>query len=328
MKGAGRKTLIVAVLSMLLYVGFAIYADIESLGAHLRNYAWWTFAAALLLACLNYVIRAVRWHQYLRCLDMHVPVGDSGLIFVSGFALSATPGKVGEVLKSFLLKDRYDIPVARSAPIVVAERLTDFLGLSILALLGVLAFDFHTLSLLITIGAVVTGTLLLANRSLVMWGLNVVRKVPSLRGIADKIEGLIDTVQALLRPGILLSATALSVLGWACECVGFYLIIKGLGVEQVTVLHAIFIHAAASILGAVSMLPGGVGLTEALMVSGLMILVGVPEEATAVAATLLNRLATLWWAVALGFVALALRERLYGTKHTGTVQTQTPETSA
>ena len=64
-----------------------------------------------------------------------------------------------------------------------------------------------------------------------------------------------------------------------------------------------FVYGTATIAGAIAMLPGGLGGTELAMRTMLDRLGGVPI-APAAAATLLVRLATLWFAVALGFVAL------------------------
>ena len=49
---------------------------------------------------------------------------DSLLTFLSACVLTVTPGKVGEVLKSLLLFETHGVAVARTAPIVIAERVT------------------------------------------------------------------------------------------------------------------------------------------------------------------------------------------------------------
>src|SRR5438309_188150 len=57
-------------------------------------------------------------------------------------AMAMTPGKVGEVLKSYLLKQVRGTPIATSAPIVVAERLTDGIAMLFLSAAGLLLFDY------------------------------------------------------------------------------------------------------------------------------------------------------------------------------------------
>jgi uncharacterized membrane protein YbhN (UPF0104 family) len=50
--------------------------------------------------------------------------------------------------------------------------------------------------------------------------------------------------------------------------------------------------------------PGGLGVTEAVIHEQLVHVAGAPED-VATACMLLIRLATLWWAVLVGFLALA-----------------------
>ena len=91
------------------------------------------------------------------------------------------------------------------------------------------------------------------------------------------------------------------------ECVAFFIVSIGIGQppSALLLLQATFIYAAASLFGAVSMLPGGLGATEGGMALLLQQIVLVARE-DSVAATLIVRLCTLWFAVLLGVVALAV----------------------
>ena len=72
-----------------------------------------------------------------------------------------------------------------------------------------------------------------------------------------------------------------------------------------------FAYSASTIAGALAMMPGGLGVTEAGMTGLIQALSGGAIEATAAsAATILTRLATLWWAVVVGAIALAILRRL------------------
>ena len=124
-----------------IYVGFSVWADARSVGRALADFKWSIALAALGLAFLNYLVRFGRWHYYLKVLGLSVPPGHSFLVFLAGFSLTVTPGKLGEVVKALLLRESHGIPAARTAPIVIAERLTDLVGLLLLACVGV--FTFH-----------------------------------------------------------------------------------------------------------------------------------------------------------------------------------------
>src|SRR5690606_26192436 len=127
-------------LGVAVFAAMSVYADVNELGSRLAGFGWWAFAAALALALANYAVRFARWSLYLRATAIAAPPRVSALVFLSGFALSVTPGKVGELIKSYLLRETCEVPIARSAPIVVAERVTDLLALLVLSVVGVAAY--------------------------------------------------------------------------------------------------------------------------------------------------------------------------------------------
>jgi uncharacterized protein (TIRG00374 family) len=104
----------------------------------------------------------------------------------------------------------------------------------------------------------------------------------------------------LLRGRALLYGTALGVAAWFAECVALYLVLGGLGSWTLTLYAATFVYALSTLAGALSLLPGGLGVTE-LGMTALLVLFGVARE-TAVAAVLIVRLCTLWFAAGLGVI--------------------------
>src|SRR5690606_21676695 len=86
--------------------------------------------------------RIIKWEYYLARLEIRgVPKLDSALVFLSGFVLTVTPGKVGEVFKSAVLAETHGVPAARTAPIVIADRLTDVIGVVALIAIGSMGFS-------------------------------------------------------------------------------------------------------------------------------------------------------------------------------------------
>src|SRR5690606_23138209 len=80
--------------------------------------------------------------------------------------------------------------------------------------------------------------------------------------------------------------------------------------------QALFIFPFATIVGALIMMPGGLGGAEASMAGLLQLLAGTPET-VAVAATLLIRFGTLWFGVTLGLTSLWInRGRFFGAEPT------------
>ena len=286
-----------------MFAGFSIYADINALQTKLAGFQWWAFAAALGLALINYAVRFVRWHLYLRISDIAVPLRISALTFLSGFALSVTPGKIGELVKSYLLRTTCNVSVARSAPIVVAERFTDLIALLILSLIGVAAYGVAQ-SMVLAGAAVVAVPLVFVSWPRCARAAIRAMTIGPLQRFRDRLLVMYDGLAGLLRPKHLSWASALSVIAWLAECVGFALIVMAFPGAEVPVGLAVLIYATTTVAGALSFLPGGLLVTEASM-TGFLHYYGL-DTATAVAATILTRLATLWFAVLIGLVALGL----------------------
>ncbi len=293
-----------------MFAGFSIYADVNELGDRLAGFGWWAFAAALALALVNYGLRFVRWELYLKASDIEVPRKISVLTFVSGFALSVTPGKIGELLKSFLLKEIRGVPVTKSAPVVVAERVTDLVALLVLGVIGVAFYGVAQNMVIAGAACVSAGLLFLAWPRLTNGLINLVCKLKPFRRIGSRLREFYRGLAFLVHPVRLTWSTALAVAAWLAECIGFALIISAFPGTDVPLGLATLIYAATTIAGALSFLPGGLVVTEAAMTWFLVESARGVDEPTAVAATILTRLATLWFAVVLGLMALSILRKV------------------
>lgn len=304
MKTLVSRVLFGVVAGVAIYAGMSIWADAGRVGAALVAFGWGAAAVALALAAANYLVRWVRWEYYLRVLQIAVPRGDSFLVFLAGFALTVTPGKLGEAVKSFLLRDAHAVPIARSAPIVVAERMTDLAGLLVLAMVGAFTFDVDR-RFLVAGGALVLAGLMVASiEPLARVALALCARLPGLGHRAPRLDEFYRSTAALLRPAPLAVALVLSVASWFFECLGFWVIVHGFEGAGVTLRAATFIYATMTIAGALSFLPGGLGVTEAGMLTLLGTLGTGLARGPATAATFVTRVCTLWFAVAVGLVAL------------------------
>lgn len=304
-----RKVIVVMLAAVAVYFVFALVSGFRELGGRLAGFAWWTFFAALALAFGNYILRFLKWEYYLRLLDIRgVKKSDSFLTFLSGFVLSVTPGKVGEVFKSLVLFQTYGVPGARTAPIVVAERLTDLIGVIILIAAG--STKFAGGLVWAAAGSAVVSCILIvvASRRLSMWFVDIVAWLPGPgKRLAPKLREAYESLYLLTRPSSLILPTILSVAAWFLECLALWIILFGFR-KATSVLAASFFYATSTLAGALIPVPGGLGVTETVMRT-LMRELGDVDRAGATGAMLLVRFATLWFAVIVGFVALSLLRR-------------------
>lgn len=282
-------------------LGFA--GDIRQVGTSLQLFAWHTLPAILGFTVLNYLLRWWKWDVYLRHIDAGHGVSrtDSALLFTAGMVMAVTPGKVGEVLKSYLLKRINQTPVSHSAPIVVAERITDGIAMLLLMGVGLTLYPPAAPLFWVLVGATVVGIGVLQSERAIMWGIDRINHTR----FAQPLRTAYQSSKALMGGRLLAGMTLLSVVSWFCECVAFVYVLEGLGIAPSWQLlqQATFIFAASTLFGLVSLLPGGLGVSEASS-TGLLIWMIPMGQAAAAAATMLIRFGTLWFGVLLGIVAL------------------------
>lgn len=304
-----RRWLWFVIAVVIAFAAFSMAGDVSGLGDRLAGFSWPAFGVALALALGNYVLRFVRWQMYLRRQGVSVPIGSSAMVFGAGLSLSITPGKVGELVKSYLLREMHDVPATRTAPIVVAERVTDLIALLLLAVIGVAAYGVEPTLVIVAGGLIVVGLVLLAWQRPTRALIDLATSPARLRKLRIPLHETLVGLSALCRPVPLILATLIAVPAWGAECLGFAIICDGFPGAHVELGLATVIYAGTTIAGALSFLPGGLGVTEGAMTVALVEGASKLDPSTAVAATLLTRLATLWFAVLIGVVLLALAKR-------------------
>lgn len=307
MQRFGKRLFIGIALGALVYLAMAVYAGWDQLSQALSLFQWPLLVPILLLSLANYFVRFLRWQIYLRRSSVRIPAKLSLGIFMSGLVMSVTPGKFGEVLKAYLVKAHSGTPVSRTGPVVVAERLTDLLALVLLLFVGSLMYRSGWIELCLS-GAITLLLLLgLGSPQVTRVVLASAERIPAARQHVQRLERAYASMHFLLRPSLLAPATVLAAVAWFAECLGFALILHGFGADE-PVARATFVYALSTLVGALLLLPGGLGGTEGSMVA-LLVADGTPKS-LAVAATFLVRLATLWFAVLVGALVLLGSRRL------------------
>ncbi len=304
-----RKSILTSlVIGIAVIILISLFSDLRAVGDDLLAFDWLLLPLILIGTVINYWLRWLKWDYYLRYLqlDHNIDHATSGLIFTAGLVMSVTPGKMGEVLKSFLLRQRNGTPITRSAPIVLAERLTDGIAMLLLMGLGLTLYPPARPLFVVLVVLTVAGVIVVQRQSLALAIIRLVARLPFGRWIAPRLETIYTTTAQLLDWRILLVSTLLSVISWGFECLAFFFVLMGVGSEPswLLLLQATFIFAASTLLGLVSFLPGGLGASEVSSVGLLLALVGVSASA-ATTATIVIRFCTLWFGVLLGVIALA-----------------------
>ena len=259
------------------------------------------------LAGAHYIIRALRWHLLVRAGGVSTSVSQNMLHFFGGFAMTATPGRVGELIRLRWLMRATGRGFGDLLPVAFADR-----AIELAAIVGLIALALSIASLGTTAAwwVLLAGTVLVAIACrpqilelMVVWAWRV------LGGRAGrlfvKLRRLTRKLRPFMRWPVMLPTLLIGLVGWAFEGLAFWLLLDWLGASiSPATATAIFLTAVLS--GALSGLPGGLGGTEASAVA-LLLLQGVPLE-TAILATAIIRVATLWFAVMIGFIVFPFAE--------------------
>ena len=297
-----RAIILFAALATIVYVSAGFAVDAPRVRAAIGELGSLGCSLVLALSVLNYLVRFARWQMFLSRLGHHLPGVQHLIYYLSGFAFTISPAKAGEAVRSIYLRE-HGVSYSTSIAALFVERLQDLLAMALLA--SLIVVDSPTYGPLVAGALVLVLALVIAasHRSVpaLLERLGARLRRPRLANGAAALVSLLRSSRALLQPRLLLTGTAVGVLSWGGEGLGYYLICQGLHV-QISVDLALGIYALAVLAGSAAFfLPAGIGGMEVVMTT-LLVSHGAPLRA-AIIATLLCRIATLWFAVAIGISA-------------------------
>jgi uncharacterized protein (TIRG00374 family) len=257
-------------------------------------------------AFASFYIRFARWRWLLARRNYAVPAWRGFAFYLAGFAFTASPGKVGELVRIRYFAQMC-VPADRVLSCFIFERLMDLVTLGLLsAPIATTAPGYGAGLLLIAVAFISILVLSRINRILlifVSWfrkrGWNRIARITRALGC-----GLAET-RHFLRPREMGIALAYGVVAWGLLSAAFLLLLARLSI-MTPILDAIAVQPAAMLIGAASMLPGGVGATE----TSMALLLGrydVPLEIAALAA-ILFRIGTLWFSIVVGLTSMSCLE--------------------
>lgn len=286
---------LIIVFAVAVYLVMGIYADFGKLISAMKNFHWIFLFALLILTTMSYLIRFIKWDFFLKKAGIHLNRKDNLYVFFSGLSMIISPGKIGEIWKGWLIKDITREELSKTIPVVFVDRITDVLGLVLLSLLGVLYYkDGLYLSLVLLF--IFTGFFILIRSKTIS---NIIISMLEIRfgRFAENIKIMHESFRRTMKPKSLIGMSLLSAFAWFFECFGLFIISRGFG-QSISMAQATFIFSFASLAGAVSMIPGGIGVAEAT-ISGLLQSFGL-TPAISVGIAIIVRFGTLWYGAIIG----------------------------
>lgn len=298
-----RALLISVVISIAAYGLWVGLSDWQSVKVAISKVGWEGTIFICSLSLINYILRFFRWQMYLKHLGYSdIPILKHLQIYLSGFALTTTPGKAGEAIRSVYLKE-HGVDYSSSIAALFAERVSDLLSVLIIALFALSYFTEYQLVAAIFAALIVLSLIFINSPTLMNLLRNLAFKITKgkMQLAIQHLFNVIDQMTQLLGLRILLLGLVMGVISWGAEAYAFSFILDRMH-YNIDAQIAGGIYALGMIAGAISLMPGGLGGAEAAMDLLLLAMGVIQSDATA--ATLVCRITTLWFAVAIGLVAL------------------------
>jgi uncharacterized protein (TIRG00374 family) len=283
------------------YVSVLLWLDIES--KYFDNF--YDFASILLLlvtiTAFSLFMRYLRWLWLLKANIKNSLDINYMFAYFSGFAYTASPGKIGELIRIRYF-NKINISSLKVFSAFVFERLFDLIVVFILCLFAindnnsvVFAFIF-VLSVLLFIFFLATNTSFLP-------------KLFPRFGYFNKLLVFIAKALGDLRewfnPLDILVSLTIGLISWSAISIAFVILASHLNINLP--LYIIFsIYPLAMLVGAASMIPAGFGTTEATIIY-LLSLYEVPFEISLIAAIGI-RISTLWFSILIGIISIIILE--------------------
>jgi len=282
------------------YLSFILITGLDEIITRISNISAPVWIFILTCSSLSYLLRFGRWQYYLSRQGHHIPARQNLLYYLAGFALTTTPGKAGETIRSVYLK-AHGVSYMHSLATFFSERLLDVIIVSFLAISSLLSFKGYTTFVIIASLSLVFILAIIRSNYLNTYISTISEKIVFARAkkILLHVSELLKIARMLLSRQQLLLGLSLGLIAWGLQGIAFFIILQQLGFEH-GIFIAIGIYAISLLAGAASFIPGGIGSTEAVM--GILLISSGADATTAVAAPLISRLSTLWYAVLLGLL--------------------------
>ena len=302
----------VIIASVGLYGVFLFFSDFNIISKQISNFKYEFLPLILLLVSISWTPLLVRWQILLKKNDINIPIKKSFLLFLGGMSMSITPGHVGELIKSQLIKTIYNIPRTKTAPIIFVEKFYDLTGAIIASIIGIIILGMDASLILISVSILIVIIFLIYYRPIFEFILKRVTKTKFFSKYSENISDSYEIVRNSTTPQISSISFGLSILYWIIISVAVHFILLSFGIESISILKTISIYSSSVIIGAISFIPGGLGITEGSLI-GLFSLEGI-DISLALVLGVMIRILTMWYSVSIGFICLKFTGGLSSSK--------------
>ena len=297
-----NRLILVLVAAAVIYAIFLFASDYDTISETISGFNVNFLPHILFFATASWIPIFIKWHFLLKNSNIHVPVKGNIVVFLSGMGLELTPGHVGALIKSQILKTKFSISRTKTAPIVLIEKVYDLIGAIIASIIGIIILGMETYLIAIALSALALIFFLMCYRPAFDLFLGLIAKR---KFFSKYIENISDSYEIIKKSTSVKSFTIcilLSIAYWSIISAGVYYILAGFGIDMIDYLKILSIYTSSAFLGAITFIPGGIGVTEGSL-TGLLSIQGV-DISVALVLSVMIRLFAFWYPVCVGFISL------------------------
>ena len=297
-----NRIILVLVAVIGIYAIFLFISDFSIISEKISNFKINYLPLILFFVSASWTPLFIKWHFLLKNCEIHVPLKKSILVFLSGPAFEITPGQIGALVKSQILKTSSNIPRTKTVPIIVVEKVYDLIGAVLASIIGIVILGMEPHLIVIAILVLVTIFFFVYYRPASEIFFKQITKRKFFSKYVENISDFYEIVHKSTNVKVATICILLALTYWFMVSAAAYYTLIAFDINILDYLKVLAIYATSTLLGAISFIPAGIGITEG-SITGLFTLNGI-DVSTALILSVMIRVLTLWYTVGVGFIAL------------------------
>ena len=297
-----NRLILVLVAVIGIYAIFLFVSDYNIISEKISNFKINYLPLILFFVSASWIPLIIKWHFLLKNSEVDVPLTKSIAVFFSGVAFEITPGQIGALIKSQILKTSYNIPRTKTVPIVIVEKVYDLIGAILASVIGIIILGMEIYLIAIAISVLAFIFFFMYHKPASELFFNRITKLKFFSKHIENISGFYEIVQKSTNVRAATICILLALAYWFMVSAAAYYTLISFDVNILDYLKVLAIYSTSTLLGAISFIPAGIGITEG-SIAGLFTLNGI-DVSTALILAVMIRIFTLWYSVSVGFIAL------------------------
>ena len=297
-----NRLILILVAVVGIYAIFLFVSDYNIISEKISNFKINYLPLILFFVSASWIPLIIKWHFLLKNSEVDVPLTKSIAVFFSGVAFEITPGQIGALIKSQILKTSYNIPRTKTVPIVIVEKVYDLIGAILASVIGIIILGMEIYLIAIAISVLAFIFFFMYHKPASELFFNRITKLKFFSKHIENISGFYEIVQKSTNVRAATICILLALAYWFMVSAAAYYTLISFDVNILDYLKVLAIYSTSTLLGAISLIPAGIGITEG-SIAGLFTLNGI-DVSTALILAVMIRIFTLWYSVSVGFIAL------------------------